>query len=145
MSEVIIRQLQKEDLFNGFLESLDSLRKVSDLDEKTAFDIFERIQENPNHVILVAEISNRIVGSTTLFIEQKFIHKGGRVSHIEDVVVSKKNQGSGIGKKLIEAALNYAKNAGCYKTILDCSDEVRPFYEKIGFIQHSNSMRFDHH
>ena len=85
-----------------------------------------------------------MVGSTTLFIEPKFIHQGGFVGHIEDVVVAKEFQGKGIGEKLIKASLDFAKNNGCYKTILDCSDDIKPFYEKIGFKKHSNSMRFDH-
>jgi len=44
----------------------------------------------------------------------------------------------------MQAALEYAKNQGCYKTILDCDDKVRPFYEGLGFKRHSNCMRFDH-
>jgi len=58
--------------------------------------------------------------------------------------VSKEFQDKGIGEKLILTSLDYAKNCGCYKTILDCDDEVKSFYEKIGFKKHSNSMRFDH-
>jgi len=144
MSEVKIRQIQETDLFQGFLESLDSLRKTSDLEENKAKGIFEKIKSNPNHIIFVAVLDDRIVGSTTIFIEPKFIHDGGLVGHIEDVVVSKEQQGKGIGEKLILASLDYAKNCGCYKTILDCTDDIKPFYEKIGFKKHSNAMRFDH-
>ncbi len=56
-----------------------------------------------------------------------FIHLGGLVGHIEDVVVAKEFQGKGIGEKLIEASLNFAKNCGCYKTILDCAEDVNSF------------------
>lgn len=144
MPNIVIRQLKKEDLYTGFLDSLDSLRKTSGMDEKKAFEIFERINQNPNHVVFVAVLDNKIIGATTVLIEPKFIHDGGLVSHIEDVVVSRDFQGSGVGKKLIEAALEFAKKSGCYKTILDCSEDVRPFYEKIGFFHHSNAMRFNH-
>ena len=37
-----------------------------------------------------------IIGSTTLLIEQKFIHDGGKVGHIEDVVTRKGYEGFGI-------------------------------------------------
>ena len=144
MTDVKIREIQKSDLEKGFLKSLDSLKKASDIGPKKASKVFDSIKSNPNHKIFVAIIDERVVGSTTLFIEPKFIHKGGLVGHIEDVVVSKDCQGKGIGEKLIEASLDFAKNNGCYKTILDCSDEVKPFYEKIGFKKHSNCMRFDH-
>ena len=144
MTDVKIREIEKSDLEKGFLESLDSLRKASDLDPGKAKEIFENIKSNPNHKIFVAIVDEKVVGSTTLFIEPKFIHQGGLVSHIEDVVVSKEFQGKGIGEKLIEASLDFAKNNGCYKTILDCSEDIKPFYEKIGFKKHSNAMRFDH-
>ena len=144
MNEIKIRQIQQTDLLHGFLKSLDSLRKASDLDQEKAIKIFEKIKSNPNHVIFVAVLEDRIVGSTTLFIEPKFIHNGGFVAHIEDVVVSNDFQRKGIGKKLILASLEYAKNNGCYKTILDCADDLKSFYEKIGFKKYSNAMRYDH-
>ena len=144
MTDVIVRQLKEDDLFNGFLTSLDSLRKASDIESSKAKDVFQKIKSNPNHVIFVAILDEKIVGSTTLLIEPKFIHNGGLVSHIEDVVVNKEYQNKKIGEKLILASLEYAKNAGCYKTILDCLEDVKPFYEKLGFKLHSNAMRFNH-
>jgi len=144
MNDPIIRELRKEDLWNGFLTSLDSLRKTSDIDKNKANVIFDKINSNPDHVIVVAELDGIIVGATTLLIEQKFIHNGGLVGHIEDVVVDKKFQGQKIGEKIIKYILEYAKNRGCYKTILDCTNEVKPFYEKIGFKKIANELRFDH-
>ncbi len=144
MTDVTIRKLEEKDLFKGFLTSLDSLKKTSDLNEGKAKDIFNKIKSNPNHLVFVVILDDKVVGSTTLLIEPKFIHQGGKVGHIEDVVISKEFQGSGIGEKLINFVLDYAKKNDCYKTILDCSDDVKPFYEKIGFKKHSNSMRFNH-
>jgi glucosamine-phosphate N-acetyltransferase len=144
MTDVTIRKLEEKDLFRGFLTSLDSLKKASDLNEDKAKDVFNKIKSNPNHLVFVVILDDKVVGSTTLLIEPKFIHQGGKVGHIEDVVIAKEVQGSGIGEKLINFVLEYAKKNDCYKTILDCSDDVKPFYEKIGFKKHSNSMRFDH-
>ncbi len=144
MSDPIIRELRKEDLWNGFLTTLDSLRQASDIDKNKADDIFEKINSNPDHIVAVAELDGKIVGSTTLLIEPKFIHKGGLVGHIEDVVVDKKFQGQKIGEKIMKYLLEFAKNRGCYKTILDCTDDVKPFYEKLGFKHIANELRFDH-
>ena len=119
MKQVKIRQIQENDLFQGFLESLDSLRKASDLEENNAKLILKKIRSNQNHVIMVADLEGQIVGSITLLIEPKFIHQGGLVGHIEDVVVRSELQSKGIGEQLVNAALEYAKNHGCYKTILD--------------------------
>ena len=134
----------ESDLENGFLESLDSLKQASDLEENSAKNIIRKILQNDNHIIYVAEIDGKIVGSTTLLIEQKFIHKGGIVGHIEDVVVKKEFEGQGIGMKLVLSLLDIAKKRQCYKTILNCEDTLIPFYEKIGFRHKSNEMRFDH-
>ncbi len=144
MTDVKIRKLQKKDLFNGFLKSLDSLRKASDLSPKKAKTIFDKITKNHDEIIYVAVKDGVVIGAASIIIEQKFIHKGGKVGHIEDVVVSKKFQGKGIGQKIVNALLEYAQKQGCYKTILDCTEELIPFYERIGFKRFSNSMRFDH-
>jgi glucosamine-phosphate N-acetyltransferase len=144
MSEPIIRELRKEDLWNGFLTTLDSLRQTSDIDRNKAEEIFEKINSNPDHIVVIAEVDGKIVGTTTLLIEPKFIHKGGLVGHIEDVVVDKNFQGQKIGEKIMKYLLEYAKNRGCYKTILDSTDDVKPFYEKLGFKYIANELRFDH-
>ena len=129
---------------NGFLESLDDLKQASDLDLNTAKKIIKKILDDENHIIHVAEMNGMIVGSTTLLIEQKFIHKGGFVGHIEDVVVKKEFEGQGIGMRLVKSLLDVAKQKKCYKTILNCKDDLRPFYTKMGFNQATNEMRFDH-
>ena len=126
MTEPIIRKLKKDDLQNGFLTTLDSLRQTSNIEAKKA------------------ELDGKIIGATTLLIEQKFIHDGGLVGHIEDVVVDKNYQGQRIGEKIMKYLLEIAKNQGCYKTILDCTDDVKQFYEKLGFKHVANELRFDH-
>jgi len=144
MPEIIIREIEEDDLKNGFLETLDFLRNTGDLDKNKANEILKKIKQNPNHIIYVAIDNKKIVGSTTLLIEQKFIHDGGLVGHIEDVVVRKDYEGKGIGIKLVTSLLERAKEKNCYKTILDCKDDVKQFYERIGFKRESNGMRYDH-
>ena len=144
MDNIIIRELQKEDLGRGFLTTLDSLRQASNIEKNTADKIFDKIENNPDHTIVVALVDEKIVGAATLLLESKFIHNGGIVGHIEDVVVDKNYQGQKIGEKIIRYLLECAKTKRCYKTILDCTDNVKPFYEKIGFKHNANALRFDH-
>jgi len=154
MSEIEIREIEEDDLEKGFLETLDFLRNASGLDKNKAREILKKIKQNftrdqdqclqRNHIIFVAIDDKKIVGSTTLFIEQKFIHDGGLVGHIEDVVVRKDYEGQGIGMKLVSFLLDVAKQRKCYKTILNCEDSLKPFYEKIGFKKATNEMRYDH-
>ena len=144
MSEIEIREIEQDDLEKGFLEALDFLRNASGLDKNNAKEILKKIKQNSNHIIHVAIDDKEIVGSTTLFIEQKFIHDGGLVGHIEDVVVRKDYEGQGIGMKLVISLLDVAKQRKCYKTILNCEDSLKQFYEKIGFKKTTNEMRYDH-
>ncbi|HXW03464.1 MAG TPA: GNAT family N-acetyltransferase [Nitrosarchaeum sp.] len=144
MNSIIIRKLQKEDLSNGFLQTLDSLRQTSNMDKKIIEKTFDKINSNQDQLTIVALLDGKVVGATTLLIETKFIHNGGKVGHIEDVVVNKEYQKKGIGEKMMTYLLRYAKEQGCYKTILDCVDDVKPFYEKLGFKHNANALRFDH-
>ena len=144
MGNIIIREIQESDLEKGFLECLDNLKKASDLEEDKAKNILKNILDDSNHIIHVAELDGNIVGSATLLIEQKFIHKGGLVGHIEDVVVKEGFERKQIGRLIVESLLEESKKRGCYKTILDCKDDVKGFYEKIGFKHESNGMRYDH-
>ena len=144
MENIIIRELKNEDLENGFLITLDSLRQTSNIEKKIANKIFDKIENNPDQIIVVALIEGKVVGAATLLLESKFIHNGGIVGHIEDVVVDRNYQGQKIGEKIIKYLLEFAKTKGCYKTILDCVDDVKPFYEKLGFKHNANALRFDH-
>ena len=144
MNNVLIREIQESDLEKGFLNCLDNLRIASDLENNAARNILRQILDDSNHIIHVAELDGNIVGSATLLIEQKFIHRGGLVGHIEDVVVKEGFERRQIGRLIIESLLEESRKRGCYKTILDCKDDLKMFYERIGFKSESNCMRYDH-
>ncbi len=76
----------------------------------------------------------------TVLIEQKLIHVGRQVAHIEDLVVSPEDRGVKIGKELIVFAKNFAINNNCYKSILDCDKRLIPFYNKNGFTEKAVQM-----
>ena len=87
MGEVTIRELKEDDIQKGFLKTLDTLKQTSSISQKKALEIFKEIKANDKHIIIIAELNEEIVGTTTLLVEPKFIHQGGKVGHIEDVVV----------------------------------------------------------
>ncbi|CCG85012.1 protein of unknown function [Taphrina deformans PYCC 5710] len=88
------------------------------------------------HTIVVVDSAgpgDRIVGSSTLLLEHKFLRSGAVAGHIEDVVVSPSHQGQKLGRVMVEALTALARRLGCYKVILDCSPENVGFYEKCGY------------
>ena len=132
---VIIREIEYEDIDKGFLEVLENLLSPN-LDNTNAKNILRKIISNPLHKIFVAydKENNKILGTTTLFIEPKFINKGMQVGYIEDVSVRRGYEGTGIGFKLVNYATNYALSIEkCKKILLYSSGKNMVFYEKLGF------------
>jgi glucosamine-phosphate N-acetyltransferase len=106
---ISIREIEYDDIDKGFLEVLENLLSP-DIDNENAKNILKKIKSNPLHKIFVAQdnTNGKIVGTTTLHIEPKFINKGMQVGYIEDVSVRKGYEGLGIGFKLVNHATNYA-------------------------------------
>lgn len=99
---------------------------------------------NDNHYIFIYKnYENKPIGIITLIIEQKLIHSSKCVGHIEDLVVDNNYKNKGIASQLINHCLEIAKNKNCYKVILDCKEELIPFYNKNNFKQQGICMRFD--
>lgn len=141
-----VREIKKSDIQRGFFETLSNLSQVGQINQdlERASKLLHEIEENKLYKIFVAESeSGQIIGSITLLVEQKFIHNGGKVGHIEDVVTREEFSGKGVGSALVQKCIDVAKNAKCYKVILDCSDANVPFYEKAGFRKHEVSMRYN--
>lgn len=141
-----IKELTEEDLrknFPSFSETLKNLREVGDLSIEKATKILSDINSQRSHIYVVQKQDGEIIGTATLLIEQKFIRQGGKVAHVEDVATRTGYEGKGIGKAIMTKLNEEAKKYGCYKIILDCSDENVPFYEKTGFQLYEKCMRLD--
>jgi glucosamine-phosphate N-acetyltransferase len=139
-----VRELRDKDFGRGFIETLSNLSDTGGLGPTEARRLFEAVKANPVYHFLVA-VSNdgQVIGATTLLVEQKFIHRGGLVGHIEDVAVRKGQEGRGVGGSVVRAALEMAGALGCYKVILDCTADLTGFYRKLGFNEHDVGMRID--
>ena len=145
-----IREIKEKDIDKGrLLEALDNF-PVEGLRIPAAKAILKEIKTNPLHKIFVAVIQatgdnhGLVIGTTTLLVEPKFIFGGRRVGHIEDVSVRAGYQRKGIGFKLVKYATEQAAIMGCVKTVLDCSDENMPFYERLGYSYQDNCMKIKH-
>ena len=137
-SQIQVKELENHDLINSFFDTLSNLTEIGKdvYDKEFSQKIFEKIRKSDNIKIFVAIKNTDIVGSITAIIEQKFIHNGGRICHIEDVVTRKGFEKLGIGSILVEKVLELAIQEKCYKVILNCSEYNSMFYEKLGFYKH---------
>lgn len=97
---------------------------------------------NHNHYIFIYKNFKKVpIGIITLFIEPKLIHGGKCVGHIEDLVVYNNYKGNGIASQLINHCVKIAEENNCYKILLDCKEELIPFYNKNNFKQQGVCMR----
>lgn len=138
--KVKIRKLKKADFKKGFLESLSNLFK-SGLSPEEAQKVYKQVSSNSFYHFFVAELDGKIVGVTTLLVEQKFILKGAKFGYIEDMAVRKGFERRGIGTLLMKAAIKRADKEGCCTVRLDCNKYTLPFYEKNGFSRKRKTIR----
>jgi glucosamine-phosphate N-acetyltransferase len=130
-SQFIFRKLEADDIHKNYLQLLSQLTEVGEISYYSFVDILNKIQSQ----IWVFEdtTANKIVASASILLEQKFIHGGGIVAHLEDVVVDESYRGTQLGKKLIANMIDKARESGAYKIIADCKTELLSFYSKNGF------------
>lgn len=98
---------------------------------------FEKINADSNQQLLVAESnSGQITGTLQLTFIQYLTYQGGIRAQIEAVRVHKESRGKGVGKAMIEWAIEKAKDEGAHVVQLT-TDKKRPeaikFYENLGF------------
>ena len=72
------------------------------------------------------------VGYASILIENKI--RGSKSGHIEDIAIYKDFRKKGIGRLLINALCEIAKQERCYKIALSCKDTNLNFYKKSNFI-----------
>jgi len=134
-SELHMRPLAKTDRSRGLFSVLSILTSAPDVSEVEYAQTFDTLRSYNTYftLVIVSRATDTIVGAGTVFLEQKFIRKLGKVGHIEDIVVDKSMQGRKLGLRIINALTAISEAMGCYKTILNCNDDNVAFYQKCGY------------
>jgi len=128
----------KDDLI-GILELLKQLSENPYSSENIDLEYINKIWnkiENNNIKYFLAKDNNKIIGSCYICIIPNLTNNGKSIGYIENVIVDKDYRKKGIGKKIMEMAIEYAKANNCYKVVLQSGIkrvEAHKFYEKIGF------------
>lgn len=121
-----MRPLALTDYHRGFLPVLSVLTVVTDPGEAAWVAQFHAMRSTPRTyytLVIVDKTIDQVVGTGTVFVERKFLRGLGSVGHIEDIAVDKTQQGKKLGLRIIQALIHVSENSGCYKTILNCSDD----------------------
>ncbi len=137
---MIIRECRNSDVNCGLLDCLRALAPCPDVNH-AAFFLAVRDRRGVRTIVAVED--DRVVGTVSLFFEPKLLRGGCWAGHVEDVAVRPDCQKRGIGRALVDHALQLCREKGCYKVVLDCDPAVAPFYAGAGFRDNGTCMRVD--
>lgn len=97
---------------------------------------FQAIHSDPNNELVVACQGNEIIGVQQITFTPYITHQGGWRATIEGVRTSSSVRGKGVGSKLIQWAIQRAKQRGCHLVQLTTDkkrEDALRFYERLGF------------
>ncbi len=138
---MIIRKFELNDLDRVF-ELLNEL-----YEGKLKYDVFSKIYQdrlnNDTSYYVVSVIDNKVVGVLTSELEVKLTRERKQM-YIDTIIVDKDYRNKGIGKALMENAINFAINNNCEIVELTSklnNENAHRFYEGIGFKKHSYKFK----
>lgn len=101
-----------------------------------SFTTYKNILDSEHLILLVAEENGILLGSCYLNIILNLTRGARPYAVIENVITDKNYRNSGIGKALMDKALEIAWEADCYKVMLMTGrkeESIDAFYKKCGF------------
>ena len=104
--------------------------------------IMDRMRTYPDYRIRVAEFHGILVGTYAILVMDNLGHRGAKSAVVEDVVVDWSVRGQGVGKRMMEDAMEVARECACYKIVLSSNRNrlaAHRFYEALGFEPHGFS------
>ena len=125
-----------ENELNGLLELYKQLNSDDEIiNGFTIKNVWKNILEQ-NICYFIAKDNGKIVASCFICIIPNLTRNGKSIGFIENVITDKEYRGKGIGKRIMENAIKYAKEQNCYKVLLQSGNKrknAHGFYESLGF------------
>lgn len=136
MSELQVREIYKDEL-EGLLKLYTQLHNnpMPELDDRVR-GIWESIQQDPNHYIIVGVIDQRIVTSCVLIIVNNLTQGQRPYALVENVITDTEFRKRGYASMALDFARDIAKKHNCYKIMLmtgSKEESTLRFYERAGY------------
>ena len=135
ISKLVIREANKADL-PRILELYKELQPHDPpIDADMAASVWEQAADN-GVTYFVADHGGSIAATCYVAIIPNITKRCASIGFIENIVTAAEYRRCGIGRKLLEATVEYAKAQGCYKVTLQSGikrTEAHEFYEAMGF------------
>ena len=141
MSEIKFRRAQAQDLpaIVAMLadDALGAGREDPSVPLATSYlDAFSAIDTDPNQLLVVAVEAGQVVGTLQLTFLCGISRKGAWRGQIEAVRVARQLRSRGVGKLMIEWAIEQCRARGCSIVQLTTDKgrtQAHAFYERLGF------------
>ena len=131
----MIREVTLQDL-NELLALYHSVEKTPTTDSDEVAAVFEKLVNDPDYHIIVAEEEGRVVSSCTCNVVRNMTWGQRPYAVVENVATLPEWQKKGLASACMEQAKEIALETGCYKIYLTTSSKdegVWRFYEKLGY------------
>ena len=132
---MIIRKAEKKD-YSAIMALYQQLQPDDpEVEEPKGKSVFESITGSDNNTLLVAEINDTLVSSCYLNIIPNLTRNARPYALIENVITDQNYRNKGIGKSIMQYAINKAWETGCYKVMLMTGrkeESTLEFYRKCG-------------
>lgn len=151
MTEIIIRKAEEKDLISIVKlladDQLGSVREDASAPLADFYlDAFNRMEEQKGNDLFVVDQHNNVIGCMQLTLIAGVSRKGMTRCQIEGVRISADHRSSGIGQKMMDFALQYAKDNACgliQLTTDKSREDAHRFYEKLGYKASHIGMKLD--
>lgn len=100
------------------------------------YSAYEEINQDPNHELIVVELSGELIGTLHLMFLPSISFQGGLRAQIESVRIDTQHQSQGIGSKMMKWAIERARARGAHivqLTTHKSREDAHRFYERLGF------------
>jgi ribosomal protein S18 acetylase RimI-like enzyme len=144
MDNLIIREATPDDAPQIIALYLSAgIESGTSFTPEEAREHFRVFAKYPNYRVFVAVLEEQIVGTYELLIMDNLAKRGQPSGVVEDVAVSSRFQGRGIGRALMQHAREECQRAGCYKFVLSSNsrrEAAHKFYGSLGLKRHGFSF-----
>ena len=107
-------------------------------------EAFAAIAADANQLLAVAEVQGRVVGCLQLTFIPGISHRGAWRGQVESVRIGADQRGSGLGRRMMEWAMDQCRARGCRMVQLTTDKsraDARRFYESLGFVASHEGMK----
>ena len=148
MNDILIRRAKESDLpvIQKLLEDLiDAMDDTEGIDTGIALKNCERLLNDAGSHFLVAAVEATPIGFINFAVRQTVLHQSPSAL-IDELVVAEEYRGKGVGRRLVQAAIEKCRQLGCCEVEVSTEKtnlKAREFYKQCGFEERGTLFEVD--